>query len=174
MNSVTVRQTTAPRLKGLMYDLQCMDSWLYDGDPMMHLTYQKTFSYLKTVVDEGYFEQLIRDYLLDNPFEAVLVVSPGEESDGKGRREDGQTPGCLQGLAFGGRDRCSRRADQGASGVPGDAVLAGGIKEDSHAFQRRHRQRAGGDYLGGERGRRREGDTSRDVYLGHRLFETVF
>ena len=62
--------------KGLMYGLQCMDSWLYDGDPMMHLTYQKTFSYLKTVVDEGYFEQLIRDYLLDNPFEAVLVVSP--------------------------------------------------------------------------------------------------
>ena len=62
--------------KGLMYGLQCMDSWLYDGDPMMHLEYQDTFDYLKKVVDEDYFEQLIRDYLLDNPFEAVLTVSP--------------------------------------------------------------------------------------------------
>ena len=62
--------------KGLMYGLQCMDSWLYDGDPTVHLIYQKTFDYLKQAVDEGYFERLIRDYLLDNPFEAVLVVSP--------------------------------------------------------------------------------------------------
>lgn len=62
--------------KGLMYGLQCMDSWLYDGDPMMHLEYQDTFDYLKKVVDDGYFEQLIKEYLLDNPFEAVLTVSP--------------------------------------------------------------------------------------------------
>ena len=62
--------------KGLMYGLQSLDSWLYDGDPMMHLQYQETFDYLKKVVDEGFFEQLIRDYLLDNPFEVVLVVSP--------------------------------------------------------------------------------------------------
>ena len=62
--------------KGLMYGLQCMDSWLYDGNPMMHLEYQKTFDYLKKAVDEDYFEHLIRDYLLDNPFEAVLIVSP--------------------------------------------------------------------------------------------------
>ncbi len=65
---------TAP--KGLMYGLQSLDSWLYDGDPMMHLEYQKTFDFLKQAVDEGYFETLIRDYLLDNPFEAVIVVSP--------------------------------------------------------------------------------------------------
>lgn len=62
--------------KGLMYGLQCLDSWLYDGDPMMHLKYQDTFDYLKKAVEEGFFEQLIREYLLDNPFEAVLVVSP--------------------------------------------------------------------------------------------------
>lgn len=62
--------------KGLMYGLQCLDSWLYDGDPMMHLEYQKAFDYLKHEVEHGYFEQLIRDYLLDNPFEAVIIVSP--------------------------------------------------------------------------------------------------
>lgn len=62
--------------KGLMYGLQSLDSWLYDGDPMMHLEYQGTFDYLKKAVQEGFFEQLIRDYLLDNPFEAVIIVSP--------------------------------------------------------------------------------------------------
>ena len=65
---------SAPR--GLMYGLQCLDSWLYGGDPMMHLAYQETFDFLKKAVDEGYFENLIREYLLDNPFEAVVVVRP--------------------------------------------------------------------------------------------------
>ena len=62
--------------KGLMYGLQCLDSWLYDGDPMTHLCYQETFDFLKKEVENGYFEQLIKDYLLDNPFEAVIVVAP--------------------------------------------------------------------------------------------------
>lgn len=62
--------------KGLMYGLQCMDSWLYGGDPATHLEYQHTFDYLKEAVDEGYFEDLIKKYLLDNPFEAVVTVSP--------------------------------------------------------------------------------------------------
>jgi len=73
--------------KGLMYGLQSMDSWLYDGDPLMHLEYEKTFAFLKKVVNEGYFEQLIKEYLLDNPFEAVIVVKPEKNLTAK---EDAQ------------------------------------------------------------------------------------
>lgn len=62
--------------KGLMYGLQCMDSWLYGGNPMMHLEYQETFDFLKKETENGYFENLIRKYLLDNPFEAVITVIP--------------------------------------------------------------------------------------------------
>ncbi len=62
--------------KGLMYGLWCMDSWLYEGDPLMHLEYQKTFDFLKKAVEQGYFEQLIHKYLLDNPHEAMILVSP--------------------------------------------------------------------------------------------------
>lgn len=62
--------------KGLMYGLWCMDSWLYGGDPMLHLEYQKTFDFLKEKVEEGYFEGLVRDYLLDVPFEAVITLLP--------------------------------------------------------------------------------------------------
>ncbi len=62
--------------KGLMYGLQCLDSWLYGGDPMMHLEYEDTFAALKKGVEEGYFEGLISKYLLDNPYEAVVIASP--------------------------------------------------------------------------------------------------
>ncbi len=62
--------------KGLMYGLQCLDSWLYGGDPVMHLEYEETFRALKDGVDEGYFEGLIRRYLLDNPYESVVIASP--------------------------------------------------------------------------------------------------
>ncbi len=73
--------------KGLMYGLQSMDSWLYDGDPLMHLQYEETFTFLKAAVNEGYFEQLIKEYLLDNPFEAVIVVKPEKNLTAK---EDGK------------------------------------------------------------------------------------
>lgn len=62
--------------KGLMYGLQCLDSWLYGGDPMMHLEYEETFTELKKGVAEGYFEGLIRKHLLDNPYETVVIASP--------------------------------------------------------------------------------------------------
>ena len=62
--------------KGLMYGLQCLDSWLYGGDPMMHLEYEDTFAALKAGVEERYFEGLIEKYLLDNPHEAVVIASP--------------------------------------------------------------------------------------------------
>ena len=69
-----------------------MDSWLYDGDPLMHLEYQETFDFLKQAVEEGYFEGLIRQYLLDNPHEAVILVTP---EPGKTEREDEQLANML-------------------------------------------------------------------------------
>lgn len=63
--------------KGLMYGLQCFDSWLYDdSDPLMHLAYADTFRALRQEMDEGYFEKLIAGYLLDNPHSAVIVLKP--------------------------------------------------------------------------------------------------
>ena len=41
--------------KGLMYGLQCLDSWLYSGDPLMHLEYEETFAFLKKAAKEGVF-----------------------------------------------------------------------------------------------------------------------
>lgn len=62
--------------KGLMYGLQCLDSWLYEGDPLLYLEYEEAFAFLKKSIEEGYFEDLIRTWLLDNPSTAVILVSP--------------------------------------------------------------------------------------------------
>ena len=63
--------------KGLMYGLQMFDSWLYDEEkPFLHVEATETFEFLKTQVKEGYFEQLIQTYLLDNTHGAIVVVKP--------------------------------------------------------------------------------------------------
>ncbi len=63
--------------KGLMYGLQMMDSWLYDDDkPFLHIDALKTFEFLKKQVGTGYYEELIRKYLLENRHGAVVIVRP--------------------------------------------------------------------------------------------------
>lgn len=63
--------------KGLMYGLQAFDSWLYDDQaPFLHLEALDTFAFLKEQVGKGYFEQLIRKYLMENPHASVVIIEP--------------------------------------------------------------------------------------------------
>ena len=63
--------------KGLMYGLQIMDSWLYDeNEPFMHIQALDTFAFLKKQMNTGYFENLIREYLLDNEHGVIVTLKP--------------------------------------------------------------------------------------------------
>lgn len=63
--------------KGLMYGLQMFDSWLYDEEkPFLHVEATTTFEFLKSQVENGYFERLIQKYLLDNTHGAIVTVKP--------------------------------------------------------------------------------------------------
>ena len=63
--------------KGLMYGLQALDSWLYDEEaPFMHIEANDTFAWLRDQVDKGYFEGLIREYLLNNRHSSVVILKP--------------------------------------------------------------------------------------------------
>jgi Predicted Zn-dependent peptidases, insulinase-like len=63
--------------KGLMYGLQSFDSWLYDENkPMLHLEYQDVFDYLKIAVNEGYFEKLIKEKLIEDNHSLLLALVP--------------------------------------------------------------------------------------------------
>ncbi len=63
--------------KGLMIGLQALDSWLYaDDKPFIHVEANDTFAELKKELETGYFEGLIRRYLLQNNHKTVIVLSP--------------------------------------------------------------------------------------------------
>lgn len=63
--------------KGLMYGLQLFDSWLYDeSKPFIHMQAIPTFEFLKSQLGTGYFEDLIRTWILDNPHGSIVVVKP--------------------------------------------------------------------------------------------------
>ncbi len=62
---------------GLMYGLQVLDSWLYDDTkPFIHIEAGETFRRLREKVESGYYEELIRECLLDNPHKSVLTLAP--------------------------------------------------------------------------------------------------
>lgn len=63
--------------KGLMYGLEMLDSWLYDEEkPFIHMQAIPTFAFLKEQVGTGYFEELIRTWILDNTHGSIVVVKP--------------------------------------------------------------------------------------------------
>lgn len=62
--------------KGLMYGLEAYHSWLYDADPTMHLRYEKIFAELKECAKTDYFETLIEECLLKNPYTVSLILKP--------------------------------------------------------------------------------------------------
>ena len=63
--------------KGLMYGIDVFDSWLYDDQkPFSYLQKLDIFESLKKKAEEGYFETLIRKYLLDNKHGSIVVVNP--------------------------------------------------------------------------------------------------
>lgn len=74
--------------KGLLYGIQCMDSWLFDDKkPFIHLQCLETFAELKRLIQTDYYEQLIQKYFLDNTHGSTVVVTP---NPGKNNREEKQ------------------------------------------------------------------------------------
>ena len=74
--------------RGLMYGLQLYDSWLYDETkPFIHMQAIPTFEFLKSQVDTGYFEGLIRNYLLENTHGAVVIIRPEQGRTARMDRE---------------------------------------------------------------------------------------
>ena len=47
--------------QGIIFGFQVLESWLYGGKPEAHLEYGKIFDDLKKKVNEGYFENLIKE-----------------------------------------------------------------------------------------------------------------
>ena len=63
--------------KGLMYGIDVFDSWLYDDQrPFDYLCRLEIFERLKKKTNTGYFEDLIKKYLLNNTHASIVTVNP--------------------------------------------------------------------------------------------------
>ena len=62
--------------KGLIYGIRMMKTWLYDGAPADYLRYEDVLAELKEGLENGYFEQVIRESFLENPHEALVTLAP--------------------------------------------------------------------------------------------------
>lgn len=63
--------------KGLMYGLNVMGSWIYDENkPFIHIALNDIYTELRNAVETGYFEQLIKDKILNNPHTSLVMLNP--------------------------------------------------------------------------------------------------
>ena len=62
--------------KGIVYNIQTLGSWLYDQDPFSHLKFEKIMRKIKRKSSQGYFETLIKRYLIENSHKSILIATP--------------------------------------------------------------------------------------------------
>ncbi|WP_101722110.1 insulinase family protein [Eggerthella timonensis] len=62
---------------GVALSMSALAGWLYDdGEATSYLKYEDDFAFLRKALDEGYFEQLIREVFLDNDHMAEVEIVP--------------------------------------------------------------------------------------------------
>lgn len=63
--------------KGLIRGLDMLETWLYDDSaPFDVLRYLSVTDQLKEKIEEGYFEELIRKYFIENPHRSEVILAP--------------------------------------------------------------------------------------------------
>lgn len=74
--------------KGLMFGLMMLDSWLYDDNkPFVHIEANETYRKLKEAIETNYYEELVRENLLNNQHKTIVVVEPVKGLTGKKEKE---------------------------------------------------------------------------------------
>ncbi|MDF2486298.1 MAG: hypA [Herbinix sp.] len=63
--------------KGLLYGLRAMSSWLYDDcKPFLHLKDTTGYAFLKEKIGTGYYEKVIKEYLLESSHNSIVILKP--------------------------------------------------------------------------------------------------
>jgi len=67
---------------GIAYSIMVLSSWLYDDDePLLYLRYENELAHLKAQLEGGYFEDLLRELIVDSAHAAEVELVPVEEGD---------------------------------------------------------------------------------------------
>jgi len=92
INSVefTLRENNTGRFPvGLSIMLRALTTWLHEGDPLVPLRFEESLQGIKAAAQgKGYFENLIRTWLIDNPHRITVVLTPDMELAHKQEEEE--------------------------------------------------------------------------------------
>lgn len=62
--------------KGIEYNQWVLNSWIYDGNPLVHLKYEDNLNRIKSAINNGYFESFIEKNMINNPHCSLVVLTP--------------------------------------------------------------------------------------------------
>lgn len=88
--------SNTPYPYGLKLILGMSGTWFHGGDPLKVLQFEEDLEAIRKGLDAGYFENLIRCHLLENPHRVRFVLAPDAE---KQRRMDAEERQTLDALA---------------------------------------------------------------------------
>ena len=72
--------------KGLMRNITALNAWLYGGDPMLYLTHEELFAALRQGIGTGYYEDLLREAVLDDTNMAEVYLLPSKTKGDEDRQ----------------------------------------------------------------------------------------
>lgn len=72
---------------GLTYAFLALKGWFYADNPFLDLEYEKTFDALKSDINNGYLEKVIKEYFLENNHSLLFVLMPEPGLDRKRNEE---------------------------------------------------------------------------------------
>ena len=59
--------------------IESFNSWLYGGDPLMYIDHSGLFDTLRGMVENGGFEELLKEYIADPEGSALLISRPSKD-----------------------------------------------------------------------------------------------
>ena len=76
INRLEFRYRAGGEPRGLTRNINALSAWLYGGDPLLYLEMGEVFDSLRAKTESGYFEELIRQWLLEEEGTAELYLLP--------------------------------------------------------------------------------------------------
>lgn len=74
LNQMEFRYREKHEPAGLMYGQRAMEAWLYEGDPAQNLSIGYLFDELRSAINDGYYENLLKEFLLEDDYVTAVAV----------------------------------------------------------------------------------------------------
>lgn len=88
INQIEFKEKESTEPKALYRNFSVLDSMLYGGDPMLYLESEAVYKELRSDIETGYFENLIKELLLEDEHECSVLAMPSTVKGQKDAEEE--------------------------------------------------------------------------------------